>query len=159
MDLGGSSTSLDTILSIGVPGYTAPIFTDSLWCLAIGDTSHLWSPVSAERKCWHCEASGSESPSQLVSACATASCCGPICRDHASTCRLPAAQPPATLVGFNPCMWWAILGFSLWSKHRRSRCHVGKHCRAVSCQLTSMQSLAASSRNHRLANRQCYADR
>ena len=26
-----------------------------------------------------------------------ASCCGPICRDHTSTCRSPAARPPATV--------------------------------------------------------------
>ena len=85
VDLRGSSTSLDTIWSTGVPGYAAPVSTDSLWCPPIGDTSHQWSPVSAERECLPHEASGSDSPRQLVSACATASCCGPICHDHAST--------------------------------------------------------------------------
>ena len=96
VDLRGSSTSLDTIWSNGVPGYAAPVSTDSLRCLPVGDTIHQWPAVLAERECLPREASGSDSPWQLVSACATASCCGPICRDHTSTCRSRAARPTAT---------------------------------------------------------------
>ena len=42
---------------------------------AIG-SNHQWAPISEpDRECWHREDSGFYSPWQLVSACATASCC------------------------------------------------------------------------------------
>ena len=72
----------------------------SLWipydACHIGEYSHQWSPVSAERECWHRETSGYDSPWQLVSACAIARCWGPCRRDHANTSRSPAARLPAT---------------------------------------------------------------
>ena len=117
VDLRGSSTSLDTIWSTGVPGYAAPVSTDSLRCLLIEDTSHRqWSPacwVSTERECLAREASGSDSPWQLVSACAAAHCSGPSCRDHTSTCRSPTARPPAT-VPMHQAIHISDLGLTDW---------------------------------------------
>ena len=98
VDLWGSSTSLDTFRSFGVPGYAAPVSMDPYDACHIGEYSHQWSPA------W-------VSPWQLVSACAIVRCWGPCRRDHADTSRSPAARPPATLVsevGLNPCMWWAL---------------------------------------------------
>ena len=113
VDLWGSSTSLDTIWSNGVPGYAAPVSTDSLRCLPVGDTSHQWSAVSAERECLAREASGSDSPWQLVSACAKAGCCGPSCRDHTDN----IVRPPPDLLR-HWCQKWGLIhvrGGRFWS--------------------------------------------